>query len=47
MQNIDKVHRDTLAAAGIDPKEIDAVAVTNRPGLSLSLGVRCPLHVFD
>ncbi|XP_003738587.1 probable tRNA N6-adenosine threonylcarbamoyltransferase, mitochondrial [Galendromus occidentalis] len=38
-QNIAKVHSDTLKAAGVDPREIDAVAVTTRPGMALSLGV--------
>lgn len=38
-QNIRNVHEAALTAAGIHPKELTAVAVTTRPGLSLSLQV--------
>jgi N6-L-threonylcarbamoyladenine synthase len=33
------VYREALEASGIDPNEIDAIAVTNRPGLAGSLVV--------
>ncbi|KAG5675160.1 hypothetical protein PVAND_005086 [Polypedilum vanderplanki] len=36
-QNIDKTVKTCIERAGIDPKELDAIAFTNRPGLPLSL----------
>lgn len=38
-ENIKQVHKDAMRSAGIHPRQLDAVAVTTRPGLSLSLKV--------
>lgn len=38
-QNIERVVNETFARSDLSVKDVDAIAVTNRPGLSLSLSV--------
>lgn len=46
-QNIERVINETFTKSNLTPHDIDAIAVTNRPGLSLSLqiGVRYAKHL--
>ncbi|KAG4077656.1 hypothetical protein HA402_009386 [Bradysia odoriphaga] len=46
-ENIERVVTDAFTKANLTPKDVDAIAVTNRPGLvaSLTIGVRYAKHL--